>query len=322
MTRPPFRLAALSVAVLLFVGAARADERAKSADPAVFGVLVGSTPCGESIRTLFKLPENVELPLRWKLTLRHDPQSHAPTRYFLRCDYQTTGALIGSAKKDATFTKEGAWRLGKGTKSNPKAVVYQLDGDMALAQIDRNVAQLLNPDRSLMIGTGGWSYTLCRADAAETPVDPALANTVPDMSYTISPVATGDNVFGVFEGRTPYQGIARDLGIEPHPGGNKAKWRVTLYQDPKSKAPTTYKVEGTLFKATGAREGKWTMARGTADEPDAAVFELAATKTQAAILLLAGDDNVLFFLDHDRKPLVGHADFSYTLNRRPPAGQP
>jgi hypothetical protein len=318
MTRDLRWLVGITVAGLLFVGAARADQRAQD-DPAVFGVLVGSTPCGDSLRQLLKISAGVDSPLRWNLTLRQDPQSHAPNSYVLRCGYEiATAALLGSTKKEVTLTKEGSWSIGKGTKANPSAVVYELEGIGALAQVDRSVVQLLNPDRSLMVGTGGWSYTLSRADAAEKPVDPALALTVPDMSYTISPAATGDSVFGVFEGRTPYQGIARELKTERHEAGTKAKWRVTLYQDPKSHEPTTYKVEGTLFRPA-AREGKWTIARGTADDPKAVVFELAATKTQAAILLLQGDDNVLFFLDHERKPLVGHADFSYTLNRRSPA---
>jgi hypothetical protein len=35
-----------------------------------------------------------------------------------------------------------------------------------------------------------------------------------------------------------------------------------------------------------------------------------------SILLLKGDDDVLFFLDQSRKLLVGHAEYSQTLNRR------
>ena len=30
---------------------------------------------------------------------------------------------------------------------------------------------------------------------------------------------------------------------------------------------------------------------------------------------MKGGDNVLFFLDQNRTPLIGHAEFSYTLNR-------
>src|SRR5439155_11971301 len=132
----------------------------------------------------------------------------------------------------------------------------------------------------------------------------------PSESYTLSPLASGENVFGVFEGRTPATGIARELKIDTE-DRTKVKWRVTLYQDPKTKAPTTYKVENSFLRDK-RREGTWSGER----RDGAVVYHLAATKTEGGLFLLKGDDNVLFFLWQDRKPLVGHADFSYTLNRR------
>ena len=314
------RLAGCTLVVLAIAGSAGADEPvavgpAASGKDSIVGEFIGSTPCGEAIRQLFEIPAGVEPPLRWHLTIEQHPQSREPARYRLTCSYDVNAGTAGSAKETRTLSKEGAWKLGKPSKSIAAVVTCELDLGIALAQVDQNILQLLDRDRRLMLGTGGWSYTLNRSESAEKPVDPALALSVPDMSYTISPVATGDSVFGVFEGRTPYQGIARELKIQRHAGGNKAKWRVTLYQDPTTKQPTTYKVEGTLFRP-GAREGKWAIGRGTAADPKAVVFELAASETQASILLLQGDDDVLFFLDRERKPLVGHADFSYTLNRR------
>ncbi len=308
--------ASFALTSLAIAGQVCAAEPAALGSASVFGEFVGSTPCGESIQMFLDVRADVESALRWQLTLEHHPQSREPTRYRLLCTYDTKAGPQGTVKETRRRSKEGLWKIGKGTKSNPASIVYELDGGLALAPVDQNILHLLDSDRSLMIGTGGWSYTLNRSDAAEKPVDPALALTVPDMSYTISPVATGDHVFGVFEGRTPYQGIARELKTERHAAGTKAKWRVTLYQDAKTHQPTTYKVEGTLFRASGAREGKWAIGQGTATDAMAVVFELAATKTQNALLLLEGDEDVLFFLDHDRKPLVGHADFSYTLNRR------
>jgi hypothetical protein len=193
--------------------------------------------------------------------------------------------------------------------------LYELNGAVSLVQVDTNILHVLNPDRSLMIGNGGWSYTLNRAEHSEKPVDRVLALAQPDMPYRISPLATGPTVFGVFEGRTPCQGIARELKISVDAACTKAKWRVSLYQNPETLAPTTYKVEGSLHRR-GAREGNWTLIRGTQKGPNAIVYRLAPTKTEPALFLLKGDDNVLFFLDQDRNPLVGHGDFSYTLNRR------
>jgi hypothetical protein len=122
-------------------------------------------------------------------------------------------------------------------------------------------------------------------------------------------------VFGVFEGRTPCHGIAHELAVTARPGCCKLKWRVTILQDPHSHEPTTYKVEGTLY-GSGAREGRWRMTRGTADDPQATVYELFPSLEHRSILLLKGDDNVLFFLDPSRRPLIGTAQNTYTLDRR------
>jgi len=311
-----FRIAGWQFAVLvLLVFAARADAAEPAATESVHGQFVGSTPCGELIQKLLQLPADVEPPLRWTLSLDRDEQTRQPTRYRLRIEYDTKAAAGQPAKRLQTLAKEGKWTIGTGTKSNPHATVIQLDAGLAFALVGENLLHPLDADRRLMLGNGGHSYTLCRAEVAEKRIDPALSLSIPDMSYTISPLATGENVFGVFEGRTPYQGIARQLNTARHDAGFKAKWRVTLYKDPETGRPTTYKVEGTLFRRD-TREGKWTIGRGSKDNPQATVFELAATGSQNAIHLLQGNDDVLFFLDADRRPLVGNADFSYTLNRR------
>ena len=46
------------------------------------------------------------------------------------------------------------------------------------------------------------------------------------------------------------------------------------------------------------------------------MYQLEPSPGEAGLQLLEGDANVLFFLDADRRPMVGHAEFSYTLNRR------
>src|SRR5262249_13037659 len=150
---------------------------------------------------------------------------------------------------------------------------------------------------------------------SEKPVDPSREAAKPSESYTLSPMATGPSVFGIFGGRSPCRGIARALKIAGVEGCARIKWRITLFQDPDTRAPTTYKVENSL-RPKEAREGSWTILRGTDADAKAIVFRLDGTGTEPALFLLKGDDNVLFFLDHSRKPLVGHADFSYTLNRR------
>jgi hypothetical protein len=291
--------------------------RSWASEPSVFGVFCGSSPCGEPIRQALRIPTNgaPEL-IEWKLTLYQDATAHTPSRYELHCDYGlTVPNKPGLAKDVKTLERQGTWTLSKGTKSNPDAVVYEFNGAISLLQVDSNILHVLNPDRTLMIGNGGWSYTLNRTDHAEKRPEQALMQSQPDMSYQISPLATGPTVFGVFEGRSPCQGIARELKKSVHAGSAKVKWRVTLYQNPETLAPTTYKVESSLHRRN-PREGDWSIVRGTQKDPNAIVYRLAPTKDEAALFLLKGDDNVLFFLDQSRNPLVGHCEFSYTLNRR------
>jgi hypothetical protein len=316
MTRGNYWLTSTLLGLSVLGGMSRAAERGDAASESVFGQFVGSSPCGESIRQLLRIPADADSDLiQWKLTLRQDPKTKAPAGYKLHCDHgKTVPGTPGLSGARTAVRREGHWKISKGTKSATDAVVYELDGAVALVKVAHDILHVMNPDRSLMVGNGGWSYTLNRAESAEKPGDPDLPT--PSLSYTISPAATGPTVFGIFEGRSPCLGIARELKLAEDAGGIKAKWRVTLYHNPVTLAPTTYKVEGSLHRK-GAREGKWTIQRGNDADRNAIVYCLAPPSESAAPLyLLKGDDNVLFFLNQKRNPLVGHADFSYTLNRR------
>ncbi len=285
------------------------------------GVFVGSSPCGERMRAFFQIPSGDSDPLCWNLTLHRDPKTLVPAGYQLECAYVPASATSIAAKKAITVKREGTWTIAKGTRTNPGAVVIELDKALSLLQVSDNVLHFLESDRTLMVGDGGYSYTLNRLEAAETPGDLALALARPSVSYTNSPLSQGPSVFGVFEGRSPCRGIARELRRPDDAGCIKVKWRITLYQDPETKIPTRYKVEGTLYRGQ-TREGKWSILRGAHADPDAMIYRLDATSTEPRLDLLKGDNDVLFFLNQDGRPLVGHGDFSYTLNRRSAAPLP
>jgi hypothetical protein len=311
------RLFAISL-LLLGAAAASAAEPSPAANPDVYGVYAGSSPCGEPIRRVLNdlaAGESCAL-MEWKLTLHRDAKTQTPTRFSLSADYgavqQGKPGLAAGAK---TLTRTGTWTRARG--ASPREAVIALAGAFSLVEIDAGILQLLNPDGSLMLGDGGQSYTLNRADRAEPRPDPSWLSQIalPDMSYPIAPLSTGPEVFGVFEARTPCQGIARAQKAEVEASCFKVKWRVTLYQHAATRAPAAYKVEGGLYR-TGARRGTWTIARGAHDDPNAVVYALSASGSAPELLLLKGDDNVLFFLDQERRPLVGHSEFSYTLNRR------
>jgi hypothetical protein len=131
---------------------------------------------------------------------------------------------------------------------------------------------------------------------------------------TYSKLPAGPEVFGVFDGRTPCQEIAKELQQNTSPDCFKLKWRFVLYQDPTTKKPTRFTIAST-FHRTVNQKGTWSIVRGTNQNKDAVVFHLAPEDGKAPLYLLKGDENVLFFLDHSKNLLAGNAQFSYTLNR-------
>ena len=127
-------------------------------------------------------------------------------------------------------------------------------------------------------------------------------------------LATGPSVYGVFEGKSPCQSIARQLNIEVGPECIKLKWGLTLYQDSITHKPAKYKLDGTFFRKKD-REGRWHIVHGTRTDQAAIVYQLDLGEPNGFLFLLKGDDNVLFVLDKNKNFLVGNAQFSYTLNR-------
>lgn len=306
---------------LLLVGCAYHSTIA-SAPAGVAAEYVGSTPGDAPVREFIGgLTSNAMChAIAWQLTLFTNQNSGAPSTFRLTALYRVPTRSNPNRSEDGPkVALEGTWEILKGAKSRPEAPVYRITAaksqrSLSFVKVGDSLLHLLNADGSLAIGNGGESYTLNHTDRAENAVDASLAMTVPDMSYKIAPMAKGPTVFAVFEGRSPCHGISRELNLPQHTGCTKAKWRVTLYQNPETSAPTTYKVEGSLFRA-GAREGTWSIARGAVIDLNATIYQLNATDTQPALLFLKGDENVLFFLNQKRGLLVGHAEFSYTLNR-------
>jgi len=134
----------------------------------------------------------------------------------------------------------------------------------------------------------------------------------PATNTGLKQLPTGAGVFGVFDGRTPCQEIARELQLQVTPECFKLKWRITFFQDSTTKAPTTYRLEATSYRQHPL-EGKWAVVKGAAHNPNAVVLQLY--RPGQPIYLLKADDNVLFFLDNQKKLIPGSEHFSYTLYR-------
>lgn len=285
------------VAVILISGGTGVQTRPSSPTTE----FVGTMPCGDAVRAfLGGAPCQTVI---WRLDLgvieRDGP------RWSLAAAYGANSAASVGTMPD------GLHLSGKLEKSGTTyRLVSNTGKSISFRQVSSTLIHLLDDQNRLLPGTPGWSYTLSRADVTD---DPGRPEQVFGASYTLSRRETGNTLLGIFGGRTPCTSLVRALHITLNDGCQRLKWRVTLLQNPNTREPTRYKIEGSLHHT--AREGAWRIVRGTAADADAVVYQLDGTATEGPMLLWKADDNVLFLLDERKQPLVGTVDFSYTLSR-------
>lgn len=245
--------------VVLLVFSCASRSVMANAQNSVATEFVGSTPADALPREfLGGLAANALCHyIKWELALSTNQSTGLPATYKLNAQYHVpVRSNPNQSEEGPKVTAEGTWEIVKDAKSG--AAVYRINSEktgrsLSFVKVGENLIHMLDQDRNLMIGNGGWSYTLNRAGHAERVVPPSVARTVPDLSYPISRLATGSVVFAVFEGRSPCHGIARELNLPQHEGCHKVKWRVTLYKHPETSAPATYKVEGTFYRQLARR---------------------------------------------------------------------
>ena len=136
----------------------------------------GTTPCSNIIRPLHNIPKEPDCQLNdchcimveWRLTLYSDPVSGKPSTYRLTSTNRITVKETNMYSEPGTKSeRSGNWSITKGTKSNPDAVVYQLNADNAaitvrFLRLSDNLLHILDADDRLMIGNEFFSYTLNR----------------------------------------------------------------------------------------------------------------------------------------------------------------
>lgn len=138
-----------------------------------------------------------------------------------------------------------------------------------------------------------------------------LLNTQPVLCQSTKKI---DILYGVFDGRTPCQELAQQLHEQTTVECIKIKWRLILYKDSVTGEPSTYNLQGFVFKRDNPQKGNWHIIKGTKTNPLATVYEITIPGKEP-LLRQKGDDNILFFLSHEKELMVGNKDFSYTLNR-------
>lgn len=248
----------------------------------------GSTPAGKVIKSFLGIPfsDSVDF-IRWKLILRDN-------NYDLQCNY-------GIGKNNTNGFINGGKKIGlKGTLTKDKNFYGLQNGNKILqvAELNTDLLHLLDENKNLLVGNGGWSYTLN-----------SLAASFSDQaSFAAHQAILKDSI--AFEGRTP----CKVPGIIP-PGMEcyKLKWYIVFYADAKKNEPGTYKVYGTNWRQNGPITGNWKIITG---KDGRIIYQLNDDKGNGFLYLLKLDENILVFTDANGKLLVGDEDFSYTLNLR------
>ncbi|GAB3318535.1 hypothetical protein GCM10027299_10140 [Larkinella ripae] len=151
----PYLLLALAVG---FVPASRV-----SPDPATFWA---TSPCDQIPRAMLSIPAPAKCEMiKWELTLYRDPRNQNPTFYKLNYTYgQPKPSTTDFMPDRVNGLREGNWSLLKDGKNK---TIYRLtpnDANPAISfvRLDDKLLHLLDSDGKLMIGHGGWSYTLNR----------------------------------------------------------------------------------------------------------------------------------------------------------------
>ena len=270
-------------------------------------VFVGCTPGNELIKSQLDIPKETIIDfIKWDLAF--DKLSH--NSFVLNIVYgesqpNTLGFKQGGQKK----SYQGQYLISKDNVNE----IYQLKSrefqtEIALIKLNENIFHFLTPQKQLMVGNGGWSYTLNSKtpDKNNYPL-PTLTNATAVLSDTSLNI--------IYDGRTPCQDFAAENDLTVNQSCFKLKWKLILSKDPKTLQPTTYALKRTNSRETDIT-GNWTIIKGIASNPNAIILQLDPDKSNQTVSLLVGDDNVLFFLHKDNNLFVGNENFSFTLNKR------
>lgn len=257
-----------------------------SAKPIIYQ---GSTPAHAAIREFLNISRTDSIDfIRWKLVIDDN-------RFTLNCRYgiskPNTNGFIDEHKVDIA---------GSSKFENHQFELKHDKNTFFILEINTNLVHLLDQQKNLLVGNGGWSFT--------------LNNVSPESSARVffpAKQATRETSMA-FEGRTPCRELSQLLGINSGPDCIKLKWYMILYRDAATGKPTNYRIGGTALRNQPGRTGKWEM---TTTSDGRTVYRLDPGKKEKAIHLLTAGDTILLFTDATGNLLVGNEDFSYTLNR-------
>jgi len=249
---------------------------------------IGSTPANAAVvRDFLNIPrtDSVDF-IRWKLQLNNK-------EFELNCNYG-----IGKPNTNGFYDGGKTIQLkGKFTVSGNDIVLQKAGKYLRMVELNEDLIHIADNNEHLLVGTGGWSYTLNTI----SPLHSSHVNLKANMSTVTDSL--------VYVGRTPcgVPGI-----IEPGKECYKLKWKIIFYPISNSLHYGRYKILGTAYRAQNGKTGTWRMIDG---KDGRIIYELNNDQETKYICLVKLDDQVLVFSDGEGKLLVGNEDFSYTINR-------
>lgn len=285
---------------------------AKTKDATSDITLVASTPGEEQITSPLGIPADIKVDfIRWNLVLKG---SHSSSHSFqLDINYgkaqpNTLGFMNGGEKRSI----QGEFSITN-EKSAINGEVYHLKstampGEILLIKLNENIFHLLTPKKELMVGNGGWSYTLNRK---EPLTGPSMIRPV----FKVLQLATADTARQIIlSGRTPCLDMAHEKKLTVAADCFKLKWKLILNKDPKTLKPTTYRLHRTNSRESDLT-GKWSIVEGIPSNRDVIIYQLDPDKPEQTISLYLADVNIALFLKKNNELFIGNENFSYTLNR-------
>lgn len=245
-----------------------------------------STPADALVKRFLAIPltDSIDY-IEWKILLRDND-------YTIHCHYKIETGSSGVSNNNRTLEF-----LGKLSKDENFYILHNQNNTLKLAILNENLLHISHADNSLLVGNGGWSYTI-------NSVHLINAN---GLSVKVKPTAIKDSI--VFVGRTPcgVPGVVRE-GVECF----KLKWKIVFYGSSRNNQPARCVVYATPYRKEGSKQGTWKMHMDTSGRIR---YILSDEKGKPFLYLEKADENILLFTDPDGKILTGDKDYSFTLNR-------
>ena len=268
-------------------------------------VFVGSTPCDSPVKAIFNIHEKDSIDfMRWGLILSIPDSGQG----FFSIDLSygigqpNTLSFISGGNK---FNTEGTIAI---SKLQSGATVYTLNSKdlkskLSLIRLSNSILHILTAEKRLMVGNGGWSYSLGKKDPIAKSV---LPSSMSALNMNI------ENGTLTFSGRTPCEPVNTEYNMALGESCLKIKWLLRMYIDPVTRRPTSFNLMRTGHRSS-IIEGTWHIENGTA--PGIIICRLNQRKPHEPMLFWIADGNVMYFLDKSMNIMTGDENFSFVLNR-------